>query len=402
MNQRLIGTTVRGLRAPIISEGSDIKKIAVDTVLNASEAGNFTIKDRDVLTITESIVARSLGNYATLDQIKTDVENKLNHPDSIGIVFPILSRNRYCQLLRGIARATKKVVLLLSYPADEVGNHLVSIDQLDDADINPYTDTLSEKDFRSLFGPELKHHFTGVDYPELYSQVVKEAGAEVEIVFSNKPQDILNYTDHVIVSDIHSRQRTRRLIENAGGKEVIDLTDILNSSVDGSGFNSTYGLLGSNQAAEDSIKLFPENAQALVEDISDTIFEKTGKRIEVMVYGDGAFKDPVGQIWELADPVVSPAYTKGLAGTPNEVKLKYLADNDFKGLSGEALQNSVSEYISSRNHANNSDNHTNQSLGTTPRQITDLLGSLSDLTSGSGDKGTPMIYIQGYFDNYAD
>lgn len=402
MDHRLIGTTVRGLRTPIISEGSDIIKVAVDTVLNASEAGHFNVQDRDILTITESVVARSLGNYATLDDIKTDIEKKLNNPESIGIVFPILSRNRYYQMLRAISRSTKKVTILLSYPSDEVGNALVSVDQLDDADINPYTDTLSEEEFRKTFGPELPHVFTGVDYPELYKEAVIEGGAEVEIVFSNKPQDILKYTDNVIVSDIHTRERTRRLIKKAGGKNVIDLTDLMNEPIDGSGFNAKYGLLGSNQASEETIKLFPENAQSLVEEISDKIFDKTGKRIEVMVFGDGAFKDPVGKIWELADPVVSPAFTEGLSGTPNEVKLKYLADNDFQDLEGEELNDSITAYLRERNEDEDSDNSSAQSLGTTPRQITDLLGSLSDLTSGSGDKGTPMIYIQGYFDNYAD
>lgn len=402
MDHRLIGTTVRGLRTPIISEGSDIIEIAIDTVLNASEAGHFNVQDRDVLTITESVVARSLGNYASLDDIKTDIENKLNNPESIGIVFPILSRNRYYQMLRAISRSTKKVTILLSYPSDEVGNALVSVDQLDDADINPYTDTLSEEEFRKIFGPKLPHVFTGVDYPELYKEAVIEGGAEVEIVFSNQPQDILNYTDNVIVSDIHTRERTRRLIEKAGGRNVIDLTDLMNQSIDGSGFNAKYGLLGSNQASEETIKLFPENAQSLVEEISDKIFDKTGKRIEVMVFGDGAFKDPVGKIWELADPVVSPAFTKGLSGTPNEVKLKYLADNEFQDLKGEELNDSITGYLRERNADEDSDNSSEQSLGTTPRQITDLLGSLSDLTSGSGDKGTPMIYIQGYFDNYAD
>lgn len=393
--ERVVGTVVRGLRGPIINEGDDIAQIVVDAVLTASEVEGFEIQDRDVVTVTESVVARAQGNYASVDAIAEDVSAKFGD-DTVGIIFPILSRNRFAICLRGIAKGIKKAVLMLSYPSDEVGNHLVSLDALDEKGVNPWTDTLSEAEFREHFGANT-HPFTGVDYIEYYKSLVQEYGVEVEVIFSNNPKAILDYTKNVLTCDIHSRQRTKRILKTAGAEKVYSLDDILNQSVNGSGFNEAYGLLGSNKSTEDSVKLFPRNCQPIVDGIQATLKEKTGKTIEVMVYGDGAFKDPVGQIWELADPVVSPAYTAGLDGTPNEVKLKYLADNDFADLRGDELDAAIKNYI------NNKDEDLTGNMaaqGTTPRRLTDLIGSLSDLTSGSGDKGTPMIYIQGYFDNY--
>lgn len=393
--ERVVGTVVRGLRGPIINEGDDIAQIVVDAVLTASEVEGFEIQDRDVVTVTESVVARAQGNYASVDAIAEDVSAKFGD-DTVGIIFPILSRNRFAICLRGIAKGIKKAVLMLSYPSDEVGNHLVSLDALDEKGVNPWTDTLSEAEFREHFGANT-HPFTGVDYIEYYKSLVQEYGVEVEVIFSNNPKAILDYTKNVLTCDIHSRQRTKRILKTAGAEKVYSLDDILNQSVNGSGFNEAYGLLGSNKSTEDSVKLFPRNCQPIVDGIQATLKEKTGKTIEVMVYGDGAFKDPVGQIWELADPVVSPAYTAGLDGTPNEVKLKYLADNDFADLRGDELDAAIKNYINNKD-ADLTGNMAAQ--GTTPRRLTDLIGSLSDLTSGSGDKGTPMIYIQGYFDNY--
>lgn len=393
--ERAVGTVVRGLRGPIINEGDNLVEILVDTVLNASKVENFEIRDRDVLTITESVVARAQGNYATIDHIATDVQQKFDGK-TVGVVFPILSRNRFSNLLKGIAKGTKKVVILFSYPADEVGNHLVSIDDLDTHNVNPWSDVLSEKEFREHFGYS-KHSFTGVDYIDYYKTIVNEAGAECEVVFSNNPKTILDYTKHVIASDIHSRKRTMRQLKEAGAETLYGLEHILSESIDGSGYNSDYGLLGSNKATEDSIKLFPQDGEPIVNQIQEEIKKQTGKTIEVMINGDGAFKDPAGQIWELADPVVSPAHTSGLDGTPNEVKLKYLADNNFSDLRGEELKEAISNHIK-----NKQDNLVGsmEAQGTTPRQITDLIGSLADLTSGSGDKGTPFVYIQGYFDNF--
>lgn len=393
--ERVVGTTVRGLRGPIINKGDNLEEIIVDTVLNAAKVEGFSINDRDIITVTESIVGRAQGNYATIDDIATDVQGKFGE-DTVGVIFPILSRNRFSILLRGIAKGTKKVVLMLSYPSDEVGNHLVSIDQLDEKGINPWTDVLTEAEFREHFGFN-KHTFTGVDYIEYYKSLVEAEGATCEVIFSNNPKTILDYTKSVLTCDIHTRFRTKRILTNNGAEKVYGLDDILTESVNDSGFNEAYGLLGSNKATEESVKLFPNNCQPLVDAIQATIKEKTGKTVEVMVYGDGAFKDPVGKIWELADPVVSPAYTAGLEGTPNEVKLKYLADNNFAHLRGEELKQAISEYI-----VNKDEDLVGamEAQGTTPRQLTDLIGSLSDLTSGSGDKGTPFIYIQGYFDNY--
>lgn len=402
--ERIVGTTVRGLRAPIVNEGQDIGQIVVDTVLKASEIEGYSIKDHDIICVTESIVARAQGNYASIDAIATDIQNKFKNR-TIGVVFPILSRNRFEMILKGIARGTDHVVIQLSYPADEVGNHLVTPDDLDEKGINPWSDVLDEEGFRQTFG-DLSHRFTGVDYVQLYKNAVESEGATVEFVFSNHPTTILDYTSSVLVSDIHTRGRTKRIVKEAGAQEVFGLEDILTTSIDGSGFNSEYGLLGANAATDNSIKLFPEGCQDLVEEIQSKLFSETGKQIEAMVYGDGAFKDPSGKIWELADPVVSPGFTAGLSGTPNEVKLKYLADNDFDHLEGIELEKTVSEYI--KNHKAEKPEKVDQSetnaasLGTTPRQITELLGSLADLTSGSGDKGTPFVYIQGYFDSYAD
>lgn len=394
---RTVGTVVRGLRAPIINEGDDLVQIVVDTVLESAEAEGYEVQDRDIVTITESILARAQGNYATIDQIATDVEAKFGE-ETIGVLFPILSRNRFSNLLKGIARGTKKVILMLSFPADEVGNHLVDIDELDAKDVNPWSDVLTESEFRDHFGYQ-KHAFTGVDYIAYYRELIETEGAECEILFANNPQAILPYTKNVLASDIHSLARTKRLLKKHGAEKVLGLDNLLTESVDGSGYNEEYGLLGSNKATEESIKLFPANGQPFVEDIQAKLTEATGRTVEVMIFGDGAFKDPVGKIWELADPVVSPAYTSGLEGTPNEVKLKYLADNDFADLRGEELQQAISESIQ-----NKGDDLTGSmaAQGTTPRRLTDLIGSLSDLTSGSGDKGTPFIYIQGYFDNYTN
>ena len=395
--ERVVGTVVRGLRGPIINKGDNIEQIVVDTVLNAAEIEGYSIEDRDIVTITESIVARAQGNYATIDAIATDVREKFGE-DTIGVTFPILSRNRFANCLRGIARGAKRIVLMLSYPSDEVGNHLVDIDELDVKGVNPWTDVLTEAEFREHFGYK-KHTFTGVDYIEYYKEIIEAEGATCQVIFSNNPKTILEYTKSVLTCDIHSRFRTKRILSNNGAEKVYGLDDILKESVNGSGFNEAYGLLGSNKATEDSIKLFPNNCQPIVDGIQAKIKEVTGKTVEVMVYGDGAFKDPVGKIWELADPVVSPAYTSGLDGTPNEVKLKYLADNNFSHLRGEELKQAISQHIENKN-----DNLVGQmeAQGTTPRKLTDLIGSLSDLTSGSGDKGTPMIYIQGYFDNYTE
>ena len=392
---RMVGTTSRGLRAPIIREGDDLVKIVVDTVIGAAEAHGYEIKDRDIVAMTEAIVARAQGNYATVDNIAEDVRRKFPE-GTVGVIFPILSRNRFSICLRGIAKGVKKVVLMLSYPSDEVGNHLVSLDRVDEAGVNPYSDVLTLAKYRELFGYE-KHRFTGVDYVEFYEELIREAGADCEIIFANDPRAVLPYTKHVLNCDIHTRQRTKRLLKAAGATTVWGMDEILTESINGSGFNADYGLLGSNKATEDTVKLFPKDCQQFVDAIQTSLFEKTGRRVEVMVYGDGAFKDPVGKIWELADPVVSPAYTVGLEGTPNELKLKYLADNDFADLSGEALRAAIKDKIKAKD-----DNLVGKmvSEGTTPRQLTDLIGSLCDLTSGSGDKGTPIVYIQGYFDNY--
>ncbi|EGT2198581.1 TPA: coenzyme F420-0:L-glutamate ligase [Clostridioides difficile] len=395
---RLVGTVSRGVRAPIIRQGDDLVKIVVDSVLNASKSENFEVRDKDVIAVTEAVVARAQGNYAHVDNIAKDVKDKFGD-DTVGVIFPILSRNRFAICLKGIAKGCRKVVLMLSYPSDEVGNHLISIDELDDKGINPWSDVLTEEKYRELFGYN-KHTFTGVDYVDYYKNLIKDCGAEVEIVFANNPKTMLNYTTSILTCDIHTRQRTKRILRQNGAKKVYSLDDIMTASVDGSGYNDQYGLLGSNKATEETVKLFPINCDEVVNKIQGNIKEITGKDVEVMVYGDGAFKDPVGKIWELADPVVSPAYTKGLEGTPNEVKLKYLADNDFADLSGDELKEAISKYIVEKD--NKSDDLTGNmvSQGTTPRRLTDLIGSLADLTSGSGDKGTPIIYIQGYFDNY--
>ncbi|MBM6859215.1 coenzyme F420-0:L-glutamate ligase [Clostridium saudiense] len=394
--ERVIGTVVRGLRCPIIKEGDNIEQIVVDSVLKAVETENLTLNDKDIVTVTESIVARAQGNYATIDQIGQDVSSKFGE-DTIGVIFPILSRNRFAICLRGIAKgAAKKIVLMLSYPSDEVGNHLVDLDVLDEKGVNPWTDVLTETEFRNLFGYN-KHTFTGVDYIEYYKSLIEEYGIECEVIFSNDCKTILNYTKSVLTCDIHSRFRTKRLLRANGAEKVYGLDDIMTEPINGSGSNKTYGLLGSNKSTEETVKLFPTNCQLVVDNIQSMLQEKTGKTIEVMIYGDGAFKDPVGKIWELADPVVSPAYTSGLEGTPNEVKIKYLADNNFANLEGEELKKAIAEYIENKD----SDLTGNMvSQGTTPRRLTDLIGSLSDLTSGSGDKGTPIIFIQGYFDNY--
>ena len=395
--ERRVGTVSRGIRCPIIRQDDDLAQIVTDSVIEAAEYEGFSLNDKDVISITESIVARAQGNYASVDAIAKDVRTKLGG-EVIGVIFPILSRNRFAICLRGIARGAKKVVLMLSYPSDEVGNELVSLDKLDEAGVNPYSDVLTLERYRELFG-ENKHEFTGVDYVEYYGNIIKEEGAEAEIVFANRAPAILNYTDTVLTCDIHTRKRTKRILLAAGAKKALGLDDILNESVDGSGYNAKYGLLGSNKATEDTIKLFPNECRDLVFDIQKRILDRTGKHVEVMVYGDGAFKDPQGKIWELADPVVSPAFTDGLYGTPSELKLKYLADNDFKHLSGEELKAAISASIK----AKSSDLVGNMaSQGTTPRQLTDLIGSLCDLTSGSGDKGTPVVLVQGYFDNYTN
>ena len=394
---RTLGTVVRGVRAPIFREGDNIVKTTVDTVLNALQENGITARDGDVVAVTESVVARCQGNYATCEQIAADVKAKTGG-QTVGVTFPILSRNRFSLLLRGIALGVKKVVLVLSYPSDEVGNHLVSLDQLDEAGIDPWHDVLSLTQFRQAFGAVI-HPFTGVDYVDYYKSIIEEAGAEAEIVFANRVQAVLDHTDAIICCDIHSRQRSKRLLTAAGAKVVLGLDDLLTAPVDGSGYNPQYGLLGSNKADEDRVKLFPRDAKSVAEAIGQAMCDATGKRVEAMVYGDGAFKDPAGKIWELADPVVAPGYTAGLVGTPNELKLKYLADKEFADLKGEALQKAISEKIRAKD-AKQSLVGSMVSEGTTPRNLTDLIGSLCDLTSGSGDKGTPIVYIQGYFDNY--
>ena len=394
--ERLVGTISRGIRAPIIREGDDIAQIVADSVLNASKNHNFQLRNKDVVAVTEAVVARAQGNYATVDHIAEDVRNKFGD-NTVGIIFPILSRNRFAICLKGFARGLKKIVLMLTYPADEVGNHLIDIDLMDEKGINPYSDVLTEERYRELFG-FTTHRFTGVDYVTYYKNLITAEGCEAEIVFANDARVILNYTDKVINCDIHTRHRTKKLLK-AKDATVFGLDEILASPINGSGYNSEYGLLGSNKATETTVKLFPKDCDKVVNKIQSLLFKATGKEIEVMVYGDGAFKDPVGKIWELADPVVSPAYTKGLEGQPNEVKLKYLADNNFAHLKGAQLQKAISDYIKSKG-----ENLVGQmvSQGTTPRRLVDLIGSLCDLTSGSGDKGTPIVLVQGYFDNYAE
>ena len=396
-NIRCVGTVSRGIRCPIIREGDDLASIVADSVLKAADSEGFALRDRDIIAVTESVVARSQGNYATVDDIAADVRAKLGS-GTVGVIFPILSRNRFAICLRGIAKGLKKIVLMLSYPSDEVGNELVSLDKLDEAGVNPFSDVLTLERYRELFGVNL-HPFTGVDYVQYYGDLIRESGAEAEIIFANDPRAILKYTDTVLNCDIHTRRRTKRLLLAAGAKVVCGMDELLTAPVNGSGYNEKFGLLGSNKSTEDKIKLFPRDCGGLVLDIQKRILDATGKKVEVMVYGDGAFKDPQGKIWELADPVVSPAFTDGLVGTPNELKLKYLADNDYKDLSGDALKEAISESIRKKD----SDLVGNMaSQGTTPRQYTDLIGSLCDLTSGSGDKGTPVVLIQGYFDNYTN
>lgn len=392
---RMVGTISRGVRAPIIRSGDDLVKIVTDSVLEASREEGYEIRNRDIIAMTEAIVARAQGNYASVEDIAADVKEKLGG-ETVGVIFPILSRNRFAICLRGIAKGAKKIVLMLSYPSDEVGNHLITIDAMDEKGVDPYRDVLDLAKYRELFGYE-KHPFTGVDYVEYYENLIRECGAEVEIIFANDPRAVLDYTKNIIACDIHTRFRTKRLLKAAGAEVVLGLDEILNAPVNGSGYNENYGLLGSNKATEDQVKLFPRDCQSLVEDIQKRLFEATGKVVEVMVYGDGAFKDPIGKIWELADPVVSPAYTVGLEGTPNELKLKYLADNDFADLSGDDLKEAIKAKIVQKE-----ENLVGKmaSEGTTPRRLTDLIGSLCDLTSGSGDKGTPIVHIQGYFDNY--
>ena len=392
---RMVGTVSRGVRAPIIRSGDNLVEIVTNSVIEAAKDDGFAIRDRDIVAMTEAIVARAQGNYASVDDIADDVRAKLGG-GTVGVILPILSRNRFSICLRGIAKGANKIVLMLSYPSDEVGNHLISLDALDEKGVDPYRDVLTLEKYRELFGYE-KHRFTGIDYVEYYEQLITEAGAEAEIIFANDPRAVLSYTKDVITCDIHTRARTKRILKAAGAQKVFGLDDILTSPVNNSGFNADYGLLGSNKATDDQVKLFPRDCQPIVDEIQNKIFGLTGKKVEVMVYGDGAFKDPIGKIWELADPVVSPAYTAGLEGTPNELKLKYLADNDFSSLSGEALKDAIKAKIQEKD-----DNLVGQmaSEGTTPRRLTDLIGSLCDLTSGSGDKGTPIVYIQGYFDNY--
>ncbi|MBR6503282.1 MAG: coenzyme F420-0:L-glutamate ligase [Clostridia bacterium] len=396
--ERRVGTVSRGIRCPIIREGDNLAEIVANSVIEAADIEGFELRDRDVIAMTESIVARSQGNYATIDNIAADVKAKLGG-ETIGVIFPILSRNRFAICLKGIAKGAKKIVLMLSYPSDEVGNSLATYDLIDAAGINPYSDVLTLERYREVFGVQ-KLEFTGVDYVEYYGNLIKEMGAEVEIIFANQPKAILDYTDCVLTCDIHTRARTKRLLKAAGAKVVCGLDDILNASIDGSGYNEKYGLLGSNKSTEETIKLFPKECKDLVLDVQDRVLKATGKHVEVMVYGDGAFKDPQGKIWELADPVVSPAFTDGLIGTPNELKLKYLADNDFKDLSGEELKAAISASIKAKDGSSLVGNMAAQ--GTTPRQLTDLIGSLCDLTSGSGDKGTPVVLVQGYFDNYTN
>ncbi len=395
--ERLIGTVSRGVRAPIIREGDDIAEIVVDSVINAAKSEGFALHDRDVVAVTEAVVARAQGNYATVEQIAEDVRSKFGE-DTIGVIFPILSRNRFSICLKGIAQGAKKIVLMLSYPSDEVGNHLLDLDLLDEKGINPWKDVLSEERYRELFGYGT-HQFTGVDYIEYYKELIKNAGCEVQVVFANDCRAILDYTKSVLCCDIHSRNRSKRLLKAAGAEKLFGLDDILTASINGSGYNKEYGLLGSNKATEESVKLFPRNCKSVVENIQKGLLTRAGKKIEVMIYGDGAFKDPVGKIWELADPVVSPAYTDGLEGQPNEVKLKYLADNEFPDLEGEELKKAITEFI---RHKDKDLVGQMASQGTTPRRLTDLIGSLCDLTSGSGDKGTPIVLVQGYFDNYTN
>ncbi len=397
--ERKVGTISRGIRCPIIREGDDLAAIVTNSVLEAAESEGFEIRDRDVISLTESIVARAQGNYASVDAIAADVRAKLGG-GTVGVIFPILSRNRFAICLRGIAKGAKKIVLMLAYPSDEVGNSMITLDQIDEAGINPYSDVLTLERYREVFGYDTKLEFTGVDYVEYYSDLIRSCGAEVEVIFANQAKTILNYTDCVLTCDIHTRARTKRILKAAGAKVVCGLDDILNAPVNGSGCNEKYGLLGSNKSTEETVKLFPRECTDLVLDIQARMLEKTGKHVEVMVYGDGAFKDPKGKIWELADPVVSPAFTDGLVGTPNELKLKYLADNDYKDLSGEALKKAISDSIRAKTGDSLVGNMAAQ--GTTPRQLTDLIGSLCDLTSGSGDKGTPVVYVQGYFDNYTN
>lgn len=395
---RKVGTVSRGVRCPIIREGDDLATIVSESILEAAKSENFEVRDRDIIAITESIVARAQGNYASLEAIAKDVEAKFEG-ETIGVIFPILSRNRFSICLKGIAKGTKKVILMLSYPSDEVGNELISMDQLDASGINPYSDVLSLEEYRHHFG-HTTHAFTGIDYVTYYGELIEEMGAEVEIIFSNNCRTILDYTKNVLACDIHTNARTKRILRESGAKRVFGLDDILRESVDGSGYNQEYGLLGSNKSTEDSVKLFPQDASQLVLDIQKQMLDATGKHVEVMVYGDGAFKDPMGKIWELADPTVSPAYTKGLEGTPNEIKLKYLADNDFKDLSGADLKEALEKEIRKKDGGSLVGSMAAQ--GTTPRRLVDLIGSLCDLTSGSGDKGTPIVFVQGYFDNYAD
>jgi len=396
--ERMIGTVSRGVRAPIIREGDDLAQIVVDSVLAAAESAPFTIEDRDVIAVTEAVVARAQGNYASVQNIAADVKNKLGG-GTVGVIFPILSRNRFAICLKGIAMGCKKVVLMLSYPSDEVGNHLIDLDEMDEKGVNPWTDVLTEEKYRELFGYKT-HVFTGVDYVDYYKKLIESTGAEAEVIFANDPRAILEYSKNVLACDIHTRARTKRLLKKAGAEVVCTLDDIMTASIDGSGYNDRFGLLGSNKATEENVKLFPIHCDEMVSKIHQMMALKTGKNVEVMIYGDGAFKDPVGKIWELADPVVSPAYTAGLEGTPNEVKLKYLADNDFADLKGVELKEAIKGYIHEKDEKAQSLKGTMVTQGTTPRRLTDLIGSLADLTSGSGDKGTPIIYIQGYFDNY--
>ena len=396
--ERKTGTVSRGIRCPIIREGDDLAKIVCESVVDAAKSEGFELRDKDVVAVTESILARSQGNYASVEAIAKDIKAKFGG-ETVGVLFPILSRNRFAICLRGIAMGCKKIVLMLSYPSDEVGNHLLTYDQLDEAGVNPYSDVLTLAKYRELFG-ENKHEFTGVDYVDYYSKLITDAGAECEVIFANQPKSILEYTDCVLTCDIHTRARTKRLLKAAGAKIVYGMDDILNESIDGNGFNPDFGLLGSNKSTEDTIKLFPKNCNEFVNKTQQYLIEATGKKIEVMVYGDGAFKDPQGKIWELADPCVSPGYTSGLEGTPNELKLKYLADNDFAGLTGDELKEAISKRIAEKGEASLVGNMASQ--GTTPRKFTDLIGSLCDLTSGSGDKGTPVVLVQGYFDNYTN
>lgn len=396
--ERMIGTVSCGVRAPIIREGDDLAQIVVDSVLAAAESAPFTIEDRDVIAVTEAVVARAQGNYASVQNIAADVKNKLGG-GTVGVIFPILSRNRFAICLKGIAMGCKKVVLMLSYPSDEVGNHLIDLDEMDEKGVNPWTDVLTEEKYRELFGYKT-HVFTGVDYVDYYKKLIESTGAEAEVIFANDPRAILEYTGNVLACDIHTRARTKRLLKKAGAEVVCTLDDIMTASIDGSGYNDRFGLLGSNKATEETVKLFPIHCDEMVSKIHQMMALKTGKNVEVMIYGDGAFKDPVGKIWELADPVVSPAYTAGLEGTPNEVKLKYLADNDFADLKGDELKEAIKGYIHEKDEKAQSLKGTMVTQGTTPRRLTDLIGSLADLTSGSGDKGTPIVLIQGYFDNY--